>query len=121
MGDLMRDPVVLPSRHVVDRSTIVQHLLSDPKDPFTRQPMTIEDAVPATELRERIEQADYLYVSHLHNDHWDAPWLREHLRRDIGVLLPGYPTRESRKPNAIAAAVEEAAENAATATPSRTS
>ncbi|RDA87233.1 hypothetical protein CP532_2537 [Ophiocordyceps camponoti-leonardi (nom. inval.)] len=56
MGELMRDPVLLPSKHVVDRSTIMQHLLSDPKDPFTRQPMTIEDAVPQTELRERIEK-----------------------------------------------------------------
>lgn len=55
MGDLMRDPVLLPSKHIVDRSTIVQHLLSDPKDPFTRQPMTVEDAVPQTELKERID------------------------------------------------------------------
>ncbi|MFV0306848.1 MAG: Rieske 2Fe-2S domain-containing protein [Desertimonas sp.] len=46
------------------------------------------------ELRARIEGADYLYVSHLHGDHWDAPWLREHMPRDVGVLLPGYPTRE---------------------------
>ncbi|KAM0430595.1 hypothetical protein ACHAPT_005947 [Fusarium lateritium] len=56
MGDLMTDPVLLPSRHIVDRSTIVQHLLSDRKDPFTRQPMTIEDAVPQPELRKQIEQ-----------------------------------------------------------------
>lgn len=56
MGELMKDPVLLPSRHVVDRSTIVQHLLSDPKDPFTRQPMTIEDAIPQTELKEKIEK-----------------------------------------------------------------
>ena len=55
MGDLMRDPVVLPSKHTVDRSTIVQHLLSDPKDPFTRQPMTIDDAVPDEALKARIE------------------------------------------------------------------
>lgn len=34
----------------------MQHLLSDPKDPFTRQPMTIEDAVPQTELKEKIEK-----------------------------------------------------------------
>ncbi|QLI67307.1 Ubiquitin conjugation factor E4 [Metarhizium brunneum] len=54
MGDLMKDPVLLPSRHIVDRSTIVQHLLSDAKDPFTRQPMTIDDAIPQTELKERI-------------------------------------------------------------------
>ncbi len=46
------------------------------------------------DLLARIERADLLYVSHLHADHWDEPWLREHLPRDIGVLLPGYPTRE---------------------------
>ncbi|TQV91651.1 ubiquitin conjugation factor E4 [Cordyceps javanica] len=56
MGDLMRDPVLLPSKHIVDRSTIVQHLLSDPKDPFTRQPMTVDDAVPQADLRARIER-----------------------------------------------------------------
>lgn len=55
MGDLMKDPVLLPSKHIVDRSTIVQHLLSDPKDPFTRQPMTVEDAIPQTELKEKID------------------------------------------------------------------
>ncbi len=55
MGDLMKDPVVLPSHQIVDRSTIVQHLLSDQTDPFTRQPMKIEDVVPATELQQKIE------------------------------------------------------------------
>ncbi len=55
MGDLMKDPVTLPSKHIVDRSTIIQHLLSDPKDPFTRQPMTVDDVVPADDLREQIE------------------------------------------------------------------
>ncbi|KAK4222483.1 ubiquitin elongating factor core-domain-containing protein [Podospora fimiseda] len=55
MGILMSDPVVLPSKHTVDRSTIMQHLLSDPKDPYTRQPMTIDDVIPATELKEKIE------------------------------------------------------------------
>ncbi|ROV93028.1 hypothetical protein VPNG_09416 [Cytospora leucostoma] len=55
MGDLMKDPVILPSQNIVDRSTIVQHLLSDEKDPFTRQPMTIEDVVPAHDLLQQIE------------------------------------------------------------------
>ncbi|KAK4189914.1 ubiquitin elongating factor core-domain-containing protein [Podospora australis] len=55
MGILMSDPVTLPSNHVVDRSTITQHLLSDPKDPYTRQPMTIDDVVPNEELKARIE------------------------------------------------------------------
>ncbi|KAH7040368.1 ubiquitin elongating factor core-domain-containing protein [Microdochium trichocladiopsis] len=54
MGDLMSDPVILPSQNIVDRSTIVQQLLSNPLDPFTRSPMTIDDVVPADELRERI-------------------------------------------------------------------
>ncbi|KAK4213002.1 ubiquitin elongating factor core-domain-containing protein [Rhypophila decipiens] len=56
MGHLMKDPVKLPSRTIVDRSTIVQHLLSDMKDPFNRQPMTLEDLVPVDELRIRIEE-----------------------------------------------------------------
>jgi UDP-MurNAc hydroxylase len=49
------------------------------------------------ELRERIEHADFLYISHLHGDHHDDPWLREHLRRDIPILLPGFPTREQQR------------------------
>jgi UDP-MurNAc hydroxylase len=49
------------------------------------------------DLRDRIEHADFLYVSHLHGDHHDEPWLRTHLRRDVPVLLPGYPTREQER------------------------
>lgn len=49
------------------------------------------------DLLERIHGADYLYVTHLHGDHHDEPWLREHLRRDIPILLPGYPTREQQR------------------------
>jgi UDP-MurNAc hydroxylase len=51
------------------------------------------DQLPA-ELLERIEHPDYLYVSHLHADHLDVPWLGEHVSREATVLLPGYPTRE---------------------------
>jgi UDP-MurNAc hydroxylase len=49
------------------------------------------------DLLERIESADYLYITHLHGDHHDEPWLRAHLRRDIPILLPGYPTREQQR------------------------
>ncbi len=49
------------------------------------------------DLRERIENADYLYISHLHGDHHDEPFLREHFRRDIPILLPGFPTREQQR------------------------
>ena len=48
----------------------------------------------SADLHERIEQADFLYVSHLHGDHHDKAWLDQHLRRDIPILLPGFPTRE---------------------------
>ncbi len=54
------------------------------------------DQLPA-DLLARIEAADYLYISHLHADHLDEPWLREHLPRDITVLLPGYPTGEMER------------------------
>ncbi|KAL7623730.1 Ubiquitin conjugation factor E4 [Parahypoxylon ruwenzoriense] len=56
MGELMNDPVILPSQNIVDRSTIIQQLLSNPLDPFTRKPMTIDDVVPADDLRVRIEE-----------------------------------------------------------------
>ena len=37
MDNIMRDPVTLPSsKMVVDRSTIMRHLLSEPSDPFNR-------------------------------------------------------------------------------------
>ena len=51
----------------------------------------------SNDLRHRIEHADFLYVSHLHGDHHDEPWLTEHLRRDIPILLPGFPTREQQR------------------------
>ncbi len=54
------------------------------------------DQLPA-DLLERIHNADFLYITHLHADHHDEPWLREHLRRDIPILLPGYPTREQQR------------------------
>ena len=64
--------------------------------PFPRNDRLDDD------LLARIEGADFLYVSHLHGDHWDEPWLRAHLPRDIGVLLPGYPTPRARPPDARA-------------------
>jgi UDP-MurNAc hydroxylase len=46
------------------------------------------------ELMERIEHPTYLYISHLHADHFDEPWLAEHVDRATTVLIPGYPTHE---------------------------
>ncbi len=45
-------------------------------------------------LRAKIESPDYLYISHIHGDHLDLPFLREHVSREATVLLPGFPTRE---------------------------
>lgn len=55
MSTFMMDPVKLPSGHFVDRSTITQHLLNDPIDPFNREEMTIDDVKPALELKEKID------------------------------------------------------------------
>ncbi|KAL1960207.1 hypothetical protein VTO42DRAFT_8750 [Malbranchea cinnamomea] len=53
---LMEDPVILPaSRVTIDRSTIRSHLLSDPHDPFNRMPLQIEDVIPDTEMKAKIE------------------------------------------------------------------
>ncbi|KAL0579137.1 Ubiquitin conjugation factor E4 [Marasmius crinis-equi] len=56
MATIMRDPVLLPSsKAIVDRATIKSHLLSDIKDPFNRAPLSIEDVIPDTALKEKIE------------------------------------------------------------------
>src|SRR5579859_350368 len=43
---------------------------------------------------DRIGQVDYLFVSHLHRDHFDAENLRKHISKKATVLLPEYPTTE---------------------------
>ena len=51
----MTEPVLLPtSRVIVERSVIAKHLLSDPIDPFNRQPLSMADVQPQAELREEI-------------------------------------------------------------------
>ncbi|HUO37190.1 MAG TPA: MBL fold metallo-hydrolase [Mycobacterium sp.] len=40
---------------------------------------------------------DYLYVSHLHRDHFDPKNLREHVNKDAVVLLPDYPISDLRR------------------------
>ncbi|SHG74754.1 UDP-MurNAc hydroxylase [Jatrophihabitans endophyticus] len=39
-------------------------------------------------------KADYLFVSHLHRDHFDPETLRKHISKKTTVLLPEYPTSE---------------------------
>jgi UDP-MurNAc hydroxylase len=35
-------------------------------------------------------QPDYVYLSHLHRDHFDATWLAAHVDRNATVLLPAF-------------------------------
>jgi UDP-MurNAc hydroxylase len=43
---------------------------------------------------EALGNTDYLYVSHLHRDHFDAANLRRFVSKKATVLLPDYPTSE---------------------------
>ncbi|CAN5381944.1 MBL fold metallo-hydrolase [soil metagenome] len=40
---------------------------------------------------------DYLYVSHLHKDHFDPENLRRHVNKDAVVLLPDFPVPDLRR------------------------
>ena len=40
---------------------------------------------------EAIGHPTYLYVSHLHHDHFDPEWLVAHCDREATVILPAYP------------------------------
>lgn len=42
-------------------------------------------------------QVDYLFVSHLHSDHFDPRHLASHVSCDATVLLPDYPTDELQR------------------------
>ncbi|GAB5033245.1 ubiquitin conjugation factor e4 b [Nannochloropsis oceanica] len=54
---LMKDPVRLPtSGSVMDRGSIEQHLLNQPTDPLSRQPLSVEQLEPLPELKEKIEK-----------------------------------------------------------------
>ncbi|MDR7324914.1 MULTISPECIES: Rieske 2Fe-2S domain-containing protein [Catenuloplanes] len=43
---------------------------------------------------ESLGKVDYLYVSHLHRDHFDAENLKRFVSKKAAVLLPEYPTSE---------------------------
>jgi UDP-MurNAc hydroxylase len=43
---------------------------------------------------DRFGQADYLFVSHLHRDHFDPVQLRKRISKKTTVLLPAFPTTE---------------------------
>jgi UDP-MurNAc hydroxylase len=39
----------------------------------------------------KIGSPDYLFISHIHHDHFDPAFLREHVSKDATVLLPDFP------------------------------
>jgi UDP-MurNAc hydroxylase len=45
---------------------------------------------------DRFGQCDYLFVSHLHRDHYDPTHLARHVSKKATVLLPSYATSELR-------------------------
>lgn len=83
LSTLMEDPVILPiSRQVVDRSTIRGHLLSDPTDPFNRTPLKIEDVIPHTELKGRIDKWKEEKRAEAANKRHEAPMERNNFGTD---------------------------------------
>src|SRR2546421_766595 len=40
---------------------------------------------------EKLSHPTYLYISHLHHDHFDPQFLRDHVWKEAIVLLPDYP------------------------------
>lgn len=56
-GELMQDPVVLPTSNMtLERSSIEKHLTGTASiDPYNRKPLTVEELIPNDELREKIE------------------------------------------------------------------
>ena len=46
----------------------------------------------APDVMAQVCSPDYLYVSHLHGDHFDEPFLRERMSKSATVLLPEFPT-----------------------------
>ena len=40
--------------------------------------------------RRAIGNPDYLFISHLHRDHFDATFLRDHVSKDATVILPDF-------------------------------
>jgi UDP-MurNAc hydroxylase len=45
---------------------------------------------------DRYGRVDFLYVSHLHRDHFDPALLSEHVSREATVLLPDFPVNDLR-------------------------
>ncbi|KKZ66647.1 STIP1 likey and U-box containing protein 1 [[Emmonsia] crescens] len=49
--EVMHDPVITPSGHTFERTSILRHIQRNPVDPITRAPMTISDLRPNYALK----------------------------------------------------------------------
>ncbi|KAL4502426.1 hypothetical protein ABPG72_012013 [Tetrahymena utriculariae] len=57
LNQIMTDPVKLPkSEVIIDRVTIIKHLLNDKTDPFTRDQLYESDLIPMPELKQEIQE-----------------------------------------------------------------
>ena len=55
--NLMENPVILPSSKInIDRRTIEDYLLTNPSDPFNRNPLTKEELIPNEELKKKNDE-----------------------------------------------------------------
>ncbi len=63
----MLDPVVTKRGHSYERATIEQHLLTNPTDPLTREPLTKEDLRPNLALKAACE-------AFLEENGWAVDW-----------------------------------------------
>ena len=65
---LMEDPITLPTSHInIDRRTIEDYLLTNPTDPFNRNPLTKEELIPNVELKNKIEEYKAKKLKELQN------------------------------------------------------
>jgi UDP-MurNAc hydroxylase len=51
----------------------------------------------APDIMHDVCNPDFLYISHLHGDHFDASFLTQHMNKNTMVLLPDFPTREMER------------------------
>ncbi|KAK2746655.1 hypothetical protein FQN57_002999 [Myotisia sp. PD_48] len=65
--EVMHDPVVTPSGHSFDRTSIMRHLQKTQLDPFSRVPMTINDLRPNYALKAACEEF-------LNKNGWAVDW-----------------------------------------------
>ena len=81
-------------REPADRHGCGQHPVRPVGEPGLLRVLVPVPRQLAARLGARSGGRDYLYVCHLHRDHFDAAHLRRFVTKKATVLLPEYPTTE---------------------------